>query len=81
MKKEEVHEIAKQAKATAYTNRFVKDTAFAFGPESLALFANEVERRTLERVAKVCESEWDTSEERWHGHALAAEIRALKEPT
>lgn len=33
----------------------------------------------LERAAVVCATEWATTEERKHGRALAAEIRAMKE--
>ena len=32
-----------------------------------------------ERAAKICETEWEYSEERVFGNVLAAEIRALKE--
>jgi len=31
-----------------------------------------------ERAAKICETEWEYSEERVFGNVLAAEIRALK---
>jgi len=70
VKKEEIHEIARLVEALPYTNRYVKDTAFAFGPESLSLFVGEIERRTLERAAAKCDKMIYHSDEEALGTSL-----------
>ena len=43
-------ELAREAGGTAYTNRHVDGSAFAFGPEALDRFAAAVEARMMERL-------------------------------
>lgn len=50
MTQDEVIAIAKEAGGTAYTNRFVEGTAFAFGPEALERFASLVAARTVANI-------------------------------
>jgi len=43
MTAEEIDTAARQAGATAYTNRFVTGSAFSFGPEALEKFVRAIE--------------------------------------
>ena len=79
MKTEEVIELARMAGAHDDGHRFEFHQR-----QYLEAFATEVERRTLERAAVVCEGMRDfsghSSKRPWPGDYAAA-IRALKEPT
>lgn len=52
-----------------------------FDPEGLLAFAREIERRTIERCAAVCEARYMGDNNREDGEAMrcAAAIRALAE--
>lgn len=75
-------EMAREVKATAYTNRHYPDrTTYTFGPEQLEAFANLVRADEREACAKVCEDEicsccWDEEVQAAAEH-LAAAIRAI----
>ena len=73
MKKEDVVENGK------LISLYTEDQYQVINLEELETVCNEVERRTLERAAVLCENEWEYAEERRFGKALAVEIRAMKE--
>jgi hypothetical protein len=53
----DVIEMAREVKATAYTNRHYPDrTTYTFGPEQLKAFADLVRADEREACAKLCES-------------------------
>jgi hypothetical protein len=67
-------DMAREVKATAYTNRHYPDrTTYTFGPEQLDAFAELVRADEREACAKVCE---DTPWSNWLKTDCVAAIRA-----
>lgn len=58
MTQDEIIADAKEAGGTAYTNRFVEGTAFAFGPEALKRFVNLVEARATDKANARANASW-----------------------
>jgi hypothetical protein len=63
--------MAREVKATAYTNRHYPDrTTYTFGPEQLKAFEALVRADEREACAQLCEDQWQTA------HDIQDAIRA-----
>ena len=64
-------DMAREVKATAYTNRHYPDrTTYTFGPEQLKAFEALVRADEREACAQLCEDQWQTA------HDIQDAIRA-----
>jgi hypothetical protein len=76
-------EMAREVKATAYTNRHYPDrTTYTFGPEQLKAFEALVRADEREACAKVCDKRYmgDNNREDMEAKRCAAAIRARGQP-